>query len=582
MRNVLITATVPSMIGQFNLNNIYLLQDMGYQVDVAADFYDTSVWDRQRVKKFCGDMKKIGVRCFQINFSRSAWNIGGHLNAYRQYRRLLKKAKPRFIHTHTPVASAIARVAAHQENIRIIYTAHGFHFYKGAALKNWLIYYPVELILSYWTDVLITINKEDYRLAKRSFHAKRTEYVHGVGIDVSKFQDGKIDIEEKRRSLNLKKDDIMLLSVGELSKRKNHEVVIRAIAQLHIAQLKYFICGTGRLKEYLISLIDKLGIQEQVFLLGYRNDISELCQSADIYIFPSRHEELPVALMEAIACKTPVLCSDIRGSNDLIQDEGCMFDAGSVESVAECIAGKLGKGIGSILNSSNQRAVLSGNMKYAVEQNYRNLKKYGLPTVSKEMTEFMGVRHLWYRKCFEEEWCFDSNAVILLSIGELNKNKNHSVVIQALAEMNNSQIHYFIAGSGKLKEKLELLSKKLGIEKQVHLLGYRNDIRYLLQIADIYLLPSRREGLNVSLMEAMASGVPCIVSRIRGNADLILDSKCLVEANDVEGWKCAIKSMAICIQYREMLPVRENGRIIQQYDISGVNEQIKKIYRTII
>lgn len=383
------TATVPSMIGQFNLNNIYLLQDMGYQVDVAADFYDTSVWDRQGVKKFCGDMEKIGVRCFQIGFSRNVWNIRGHLDAYKQYRRLLKKIKPEFIHTHTPVASAIVRVAAHQENIRVIYTAHGFHFYKGGAFRNWLIYYPVEWLLSYWTDVLVTINKEDYMRAKKRLHAKRTEYVHGVGIDVSKFRNEQIDIEEKRRSLNLQKDDIMLLSVGELSKRKNHEVVIRTIARLQIPQLKYFICGTGGLKEYLISLIAKLELQEKVFLLGYRNDISELCQAADLYIFPSRQEGLPVALMEAIACKTPVICSDIRGNNDLIQNVDCMFDANSIKAVSECIINKLRKS-NDLLLDSKLRFLISENMGYVVKQNYKNLKKYKLQIVSKEMAKIYG------------------------------------------------------------------------------------------------------------------------------------------------------------------------------------------------
>ena len=379
MQKVLITATVPSMVGQFNLDNIYLLQNMGYQVDVATDFYDTSVWDRKKVKKFWSDMKKIGVRCFQISFTRNVWNIRGHLNAYRQSRKLLKWVKPEFIHTHTPVASAIVRIAAHQENIRVIYTAHGFHFYKGAALRNWLIYYPLEWLLSYWTDVLITINKEDCKRAKRRFHTKRTEYVHGVGIDVSIFRDEKIGTLEKRKSLNLKRDDIMLLSVGEL-----------------------------------------------------------------------------------------------------------------------------------------------------------------------------------------------------------NKNKNHSIVIRALAEMKNPQIHYFIAGSGILKEKLEQLSKKLGIGKQVHLLGYRNDVNQLLQIADIYLLPSQREGLNVSLMEAMASGVPCIVSRIRGNVDLISNSKCLVGADDVEGWKCAVKNMVNCIQSGQIPDVKKNEWQIRQYGISSVHKQMEDIYQSVI
>ena len=81
---------------------------------------------------------------------------------------------------------------------KCIYTAHGFHFFKGAPKINWLLFYPIEKLCSYWTDILITINREDYQRAKKSFHAKKIEYVPGVGIDLKKFQTGLIDVEKKR------------------------------------------------------------------------------------------------------------------------------------------------------------------------------------------------------------------------------------------------------------------------------------------------------------------------------------------------------------------------------------------------
>lgn len=388
MRNVLITATVPSMIGQFNLNNICLLQDMGYQVDVATDFYDTSVWDRQRVKKFCGDMKKIGVRCFQIGFSRNVWNIRGHLDAYKQYRRLLKKIKPEFIHTHTPVASAIVRVAAHQENIRVIYTAHGFHFYKGGAFRNWLIYYPVEWLLSFWTDVLVTINKEDYMRAKKRFHAKRTEYVHGVGIDVSKFRDGLIDAEEKRKSLKLKKDDIMLLSVGELNENKNHSVVIQALAEMNNSRIHYFIAGSGKLKAKLEQLSEKLGIEKQIHLLGYRNDIRQLLQMADIYLLPSRREGLNVSLMEAMASGVPCIVSRIRGNVDLIgYKKGVLFNPNNAIGVKNVIIKIMNLSEDELiqLSNSNLKKVLEFSIKNVEESMFRLYSEMGKVDADKKI-----------------------------------------------------------------------------------------------------------------------------------------------------------------------------------------------------
>lgn len=383
-KKVMFVATVVKKhIMEFHVPYLKMFKEMGWKTAVAArNDYENPA---DCVIPYCD--------CYyNIPFERSPFNIR-NIKAYSDLKRLIDAGNYNIVHCHTPVGGILARFAARdarKQGLKVIYTAHGFHFYKGAPLLNWLLFYPMEWICSWWTDVLITINKEDYRLAKRKFHAKKIEYVHGVGIDVSKFRDGLIDIEEKRKSLNLHKGDIMLLSVGELSKRKNHEVVIRAIAQLQIPQLKYFICGTGKLKGYLTSLIDKLDLQKQVFLLGYRNDISELCQAADLYILPSKQEGLPVALMEAIACKTPVICSDIRGNNDLIQDMGCMFDACSIESTAKCIAVKLRKGMADAWGSGNQRFVLCENMGYAAEQNYRNLKKYGLKTVLKEMAEIYG------------------------------------------------------------------------------------------------------------------------------------------------------------------------------------------------
>ena len=389
-KKVLMVASVASMITQFNMPLIKMLRQTGYVVHVACNFRRGNTCDRKQIALLQRELVKCGVVYFQVDFCRNVVRMDENLKAYHQIKRILRKNKYEMVHCHSPVGGLIGRFASQKyrkKGLRVIYTAHGFHFYKGAPLRNWLLFYTAEWVCSWWTDVLITINKEDYRIAKRKLHAKRTEYVHGVGINVDKFMVGKADAEEKRESLNLEKEDVMLLSVGELSKRKNHEVVIRAMARLRIPQLKYFICGTGMLKEYLISLTDKLDLQKQVFLLGYRDDISELCQAADLYILPSKQEGLPVALMEAVACKTPVVCSDIRGNRDLIWDEACMFDADNAETVAECILNKLKKNSGDILNGSKLRDAISENMEYAVEQNYQHLRRYSLSNVSKEMNK---------------------------------------------------------------------------------------------------------------------------------------------------------------------------------------------------
>ncbi len=373
---VLMVASVPSMIGQFNMDNIQILLGMGYKVDVACDFSDMSVWPKAKVMSLKKQMEESGVLCLQVDFSRSPLSIKRHLNAYKKIVRLLKENDYEFIHTHTPIASAIARLAAKKTHTKVIYTAHGFHFYHGAPLKNWVLFYPIEKHLSRYTDILITINKEDYNRAKEKFKSSQIFYVPGIGVDIEKINMCCVDIEHKRTELGLKENDIMLLSVGELSERKNHEAVIRALKVLNNDKIKYFIVGKGQLKEYLENLISDMNLQNQVTLLGFRTDVLELCKSADIFIFPSLQEGLPVALMEAMACKTIVLCSAIRGNTDLINKYEYIFNQDDYNDIVLKMK--------NIIGERTREEILKIYSKQ-IEDNYRKLEAFDKREVKKRM-----------------------------------------------------------------------------------------------------------------------------------------------------------------------------------------------------
>lgn len=387
MKKVLMCATVASMIGQFNMNNLDILMKLGYETHVACDFNDESVWTNERIEKFKEDMCTLNITCHQIDFSRNPLNIRKDLASYMQMKSLVRKERFNLIHCHTPVAAAISRVVAHQERIKIIYTAHGFHFYKGAPIKNWLVFYPIEKFLSRWTDTLITINKEDYQRAKNHFYAKRIVYVPGVGIDTKKFHSRLNDTKFKRTELGLTDKDIMLLSVGELSSRKNHQVVINALGSLkkqeRLDNIHYFICGKGDLLSDLQVLAHKLKIDNVVKFLGFRSDIAELCQAADLFIFSSLQEGLPVALMEAIACNTPVICSKIRGNEDLIHNDSDMFDVKDMNSLVSILKEKLFD-----KNGMPNRSILVEKMQTSVKENYMNiLQIFVLTNVEQQMTQ---------------------------------------------------------------------------------------------------------------------------------------------------------------------------------------------------
>ena len=336
-----------------------MLKNKGYEVHVAAS----------------NDMDlSVDVVKHIVPIARNPLKFT-NIRAYRELKKLVDSEKFDITHCHTPMGAALTRVAAlkaRKNGTKVIYTAHGFHFYKGAPPINWIIYYPIEKFCSYFTDILITINKEDYERAKKKFHAKRIEYVKGVGIDLDKFGNVDIDKSQKRKELGLSNTDIVVLSVGELTKRKNHETVIRAISAIDNPNIKYIICGCGVLERKLKDLIKELRLENQVFLLGYRNDIADISTVSDISILPSHQEGLAVALMEAMARGLPVVCSNIRGNTDLISDGkgGFLVECNDIKGLAEKIT---------ILSENRELMTKMGRV------NLNRIKKFGLEIIKKEM-----------------------------------------------------------------------------------------------------------------------------------------------------------------------------------------------------
>ena len=365
-KKALIVTTVSGFVPQFEMNNVRILKGFGYEVHYASNF---------GMPAYGEDNKRLdgtGIIRHQIDFKRSPYRIFAAIKAYRQMKQLLQKYDFSLLHCHTPMGGAVARLAAARVEgqkwrekrrnglkedfgwdgtgknpCRVIYTAHGFHFYKGAPLVNWMLYYPAERFLAHWTDVLVTVNKEDYNRAKkfhlrkwgkdwkkqgttgknRSFR-KQVFLINGIGIDVEKYSLDEKMREAKRREFGVSDDVFLLLSVGELTKRKNHQVVIRALKQLEgmgnriegrkIPVWKYLIAGKGAECKKLEKLIQKSGLEGQVILLGYRTDIGELLAAADCFVFPSKQEGMPVALMEALAAGVPSIAADIRGCRELL------------------------------------------------------------------------------------------------------------------------------------------------------------------------------------------------------------------------------------------------------------------------
>lgn len=317
---VLILASVASMIDQFNMDNIHILLDLGYKVDVACNFKNSGTISNERTKQLKKQLRSLNVNYYQIDFSRGAINLKANVIAFNEVLQLLRNNNYRFVHCHSPIGGVIARLACHSTRTKCIYTAHGFHFFKGGPKKSWILFYPIEKELSKFTDTLITINQEDYDLASQKFFQKKLVKVPGVGINTRKFESVDCNLENYKKELNIQDDDFVILSTGELSKRKNHQVIIKAVHDLNNSHIKYLIVGKGDEEEYLKSLIAKYHLENNVSLLGYRTDVPNLLKIADIFAFPSKREGLGLAAIEAMSSGLPIITSNINGINDYSQN----------------------------------------------------------------------------------------------------------------------------------------------------------------------------------------------------------------------------------------------------------------------
>lgn len=323
-KKVLLVSHVSGFVPQFEMNDVRLLQDMGYEVHYASNFNTPSYGtDNER-------LKGTGIIQHQVDFVRIPWNIPANLRAYRQLKHLMEEHSFSLVHCHNPMSAALTRIAAKASGTGpVLYTAHGFHFYQGAPFHMWLIYGGMEWMLSFLTDQQICINKEDYLFAKHFFHSGRIDYIPGVGINTERIHAVSVDREKKRRELGIPEEAIVLVSAGEMIPRKNQETILKALSELNrdkgLADAdcpEYFcvICGHGELQENLLTLAKELKVEQQVIFPGYRKDLWEIYKVSDIFVFPSLQEGLPAALLEAMAAGLPVVCSDIRGNNELIRN----------------------------------------------------------------------------------------------------------------------------------------------------------------------------------------------------------------------------------------------------------------------
>lgn len=345
--------------------------------DLKMDFYQVANWHGAQKGQIEKDEEKYGIKIKNLPISRNPFDKS-NLSAYKQLVEFIKQEKIDYIHCNTPTGGILGRLAGKKCKVKkVIYQAHGFHFYKGAPKKNWLVYYPVEKWLAKYTDALITINKEDFELASKKFRLRnngKVYYVAGVGIDSKQYlSDGKLR-DEKRAELNIPLDAFVIISVGELNENKNNKVIISALEKLKNKNIHYILCGVGDKKDELSAMAQSAGISENIHFLGYRTDIKALYNASDCFVMPSFREGLSRSAMEAMASGLPCILSDIRGNRDLIENGsgGFLCKPDDVIGFSEAISKLFGN------------SLLCEKMK---EYNLKKIKDFDTSVVEKEIRE---------------------------------------------------------------------------------------------------------------------------------------------------------------------------------------------------
>lgn len=316
MKKVIFIATTQCHILNFHIPDIKNLQTKGYEVHAVC-----------KLNRKDRDKPSNNIIWHEINFDRSPVSVK-NINALKRLIKLMQDIKFDIVHIHNPVTGVLGRIAAEiTKTDNVIYTAHGFHFYKGAPIINWILYYPIEKIMAKYTDYLITMNEEDFSIAYNKFKTRKDGSifkVNGVGVELEKYYiDSKKDIEFKL-SLGFDKDDFIITVIAELIERKNHKQIINAMDIIYnkegITDIKVAFVGEGELEQSLKKAVSDKNLESNVLFLGYRKDIPKILNITDVVASVSYQEGLPKNIMEALVARKPVISTNIRGSRELVKN----------------------------------------------------------------------------------------------------------------------------------------------------------------------------------------------------------------------------------------------------------------------
>lgn len=337
MKKIAIITSVASMVKQFNMQNISILKQLGCNVTVISNFTNPGSISVEESKKFMEELREQGIKAYDVGFARSPFSFG-NLKAFKHVKRINLKEKFDVIHCQSPVGGVIGRLVKKRKQ-RLIYTAHGFHFYKNSPKKNWVIFFPIEKLLSFRTDILLTINSEDFELSKQKLNAKKNIQIPGVGINTSRFSNLK---KATKKDFGFSESDFLLIYGAELNNNKNQKILVNAMKYINKFddKIKLLLVGKGEQYNQILEMIKEDNLENSVILLGYRNDLNIITSVSDVAVASSIREGLGMFVLEAMYLGLPVIASDNRGHSSIVKSQinGFLFELnGGVDLIVKSV-----------------------------------------------------------------------------------------------------------------------------------------------------------------------------------------------------------------------------------------------------
>lgn len=338
MKKILLTCT-DLMAIQFFTEHISHWVQSGYCVHLACSAVGGRLED---IKELYKDEKNVSVSV--LSLQRSPFSFSNY-KGYKELKEHLKHNHYDCIVTNEPVMGLVTRLAARKYDTRVIYIAHGFHFYKGgSAFKN-TIFKTIERFAARYTNTLITINTEDYKAAQ-SFRLRKNGTIHllpGIGVNTKRFSPAVSDQRKiMRTALGLQQDEIGIAVIGELNDNKNQQVLIRAMEILikKHPEAKLLLLGKGDNLSTYEALAASCNVRDHVIFLGYRKDVPQVLSACDIGVSASYREGLPLNLIEEMATGLPIVASVNRGHVDILDEHkgGLFCRENTPEAFAEAFA----------------------------------------------------------------------------------------------------------------------------------------------------------------------------------------------------------------------------------------------------